>query len=121
MTISDYMGLDQLAERVTDHYDVSSECLMQLRDLLVARYDGRDTGELTDAEWQDAINQIDWIDSAMQALHDAGFQVGERIEAGEGDDREAGVILAAESQTMCLVAWESGVRTRCDISAMELA
>lgn len=39
---------------------------------------------------------------------------GERVEAGEGDDHDAGRILGFNGR-MALVAWQSGVRTPCPI------
>lgn len=43
--------------------------------------------------------------------NEAKIQVGDLVEAGHGDDHDTGIVERIDSDTMCFVAWESGVKT----------
>jgi len=45
---------------------------------------------------------------------------GTQVEAGVGEDHDTGVILALNGE-MAEVAWQSGVRTPCPITDLEVA
>jgi len=39
------------------------------------------------------------------------IKFGTRIAAGKGDDHDTGKLIAHHSDTLCMIAWDSGVRT----------
>lgn len=59
-------------------------------------------------------------DSATQALHDAGFKIGDLIEAGEGDGHDTGRIIGLIDARLCRVAWSNGETTPCPIEDMQI-
>lgn len=48
------------------------------------------------------------------------ISIGDRVEAGRGDDHDTGVVLSIESNSMALVGWDSGDRTQCLIADLSL-
>lgn len=68
-----------------------------------------------------AITLTAWESAGAAALRAAGFAIGDRIQAGRGEDRDTGRIVAAIDAGLCRVAWDSGVVTPCAITDMTRA
>lgn len=62
-----------------------------------------------------------WDTAGAAALRAAGFAIGERIQAGRGEDHDTGQIIAAIDARLARVAWDSGVATPCPIADMTRA
>lgn len=120
MIISANMDLNQLADCLSDYHDITLAPLLKFRARLAAQFAGLDTADVPGDAWLDLVNDIDWYE-AERALRRAGFEVGDRIEAGKGDDREVGKIVATLDETTCVVAWSSGVRTEAAIEDLSHA
>jgi hypothetical protein len=87
------------------------------------RPDGFDPGSRTD----DAIIRAALAErirdelAAREALEAAGFAIGDRIQAGRGEDHDTGRIIATIDARLARVAWDSGVVTSCPIADMSRA
>lgn len=53
----------------------------------------------------------------MTTTETTTFQIGDRIQAGKGEDFDTGRIIGFDGD-MAIVAWDSGVRTPCPIEDM---
>jgi hypothetical protein len=51
------------------------------------------------------------VTAEIVALCDYGVMIGDRVEAGVGDDHDTGRVVRILTATTCEVAWDSGVRT----------
>lgn len=47
------------------------------------------------------------------------IRVGSRVEAGEGEDHDTGVVQSVDGD-VAMVAWDSGVVTPCDVASLQL-
>lgn len=52
-----------------------------------------------------------------QAPQQYEIEVGDRVEAGEGEDNDTGRVESIDGDT-AIVAWDSGVKTPADVSAL---
>lgn len=104
----------------TGFYEPASES--ELRTTRVV-YDVREAPEGFNVDDGQDPEQI----AAVEALPRAGLfgwvrfaGAGDRVEGGQGEDYDTGRVESVEADGSCVVAWDSGVKTRATLAALEV-
>jgi hypothetical protein len=71
-----------------------------------------------DAGYKSEADMVKQIEQPSDlAAVEVAFSVGDRVEAGEGEDHDTGRVESIEGNAAC-VAWDSGVKTPANLSAL---
>ncbi len=114
MQITTALNLSQLADSMGSAATRDDAAVML--ELLIAG-GVTDTNEIGEGEWLDLCERA--VEGAARNAELSGESlVGQRVEAGAGDDHDTGTVERVMRSGAVFVSWDSGVKTPADVASL---